>query len=202
MCMEHIRSNILLQLLIYFIAIGLGGKKSQVFFFFLSHQCAVHSPVCKIQVFHFDYVCASKLLSAGGSSVQPQASVALFCLYNCKYTVPLHQKCLGTWNPEFSLKNKKICHGTSQEVQWLGLHTSNAEGTGLIAAQGTKILRAVQQGQKYKRLGVSELLMRDCRSVIKVMAYLLFSFNETLVFFFLMLLSGVEVTKLSVKFAY
>lgn len=70
-------------------------KKTPQIFFFLSHQCAVHSPVCKIQVFHFDNVCASKLLSAGGSSVQPQASVALFCLYNCKYTVPLYQKFLG-----------------------------------------------------------------------------------------------------------
>ena len=95
-----------------------------------------------------------------------------------------------------------MCHGTSQEVQWLGLHTSNAEGTGLIAAQGTKILHAVQQGQKYKRLGVSELPMRDCRSVVKVRAYLLFLFNETSSIFFLMLLSWVEVTKLSVKFAY
>ena len=94
--MEHIISNIVLQpLRIYFIAVGFGKEKTSQVFFFLSHQCAVHSPVCKIQVFHFDYVCASKLLSAGGSSVQPQASVALFCLYNCKYTVPLYQKFLG-----------------------------------------------------------------------------------------------------------
>lgn len=85
-----------------------------------------------------------------------------------------------------------MCHGTSQEVQWLGLNTSNAEGTGLIAAQGTKIVHAGPKVQK--TFGVSELLMRDCRSVIKVMADLLFSFNETpSIFFSLVLLNWIEV---------
>ena len=81
-----------------------------------------------------------------------------------------------------------MCHGTSQEVQWLGLNTSNAEGTGLIAAQGTKIVHAGPKVQK--TFGVSELLMRDCRSVIKVMADLLFSFNET--YFFPLVVTGIN----------
>lgn len=41
-----------------------------------------------------------------------------------------------------------------------------------------------------KTFGVSEWLMRDCRSVIKVMADLLFSFNET--YFFPLVVTGIN----------
>ena len=38
--------------------------------------------------------------------------------------------------------------GTSLAVQWLGLGASPAGGTGSIPGRGTKILHAVQRGQK------------------------------------------------------
>ena len=38
--------------------------------------------------------------------------------------------------------------GTSLVVQWLGLHTSNAGGTGLISGRGTKILHVTELSQK------------------------------------------------------
>ena len=40
--------------------------------------------------------------------------------------------------------------GTSLEVQWLRLHASIAGGMGSIPGGGTKILHAVQPGQKKK----------------------------------------------------
>ena len=36
-------------------------------------------------------------------------------------------------------------------VQWLTLHTSNAEGAGSIPGQGTKIPHAVQHNQRLKK---------------------------------------------------
>ena len=49
-------------------------------------------------------------------------------------------------------KNSKIHKeehtGHSLVVQWLGLHTSTARGTGLISGQGTKVPQTVQRGQK------------------------------------------------------
>ena len=41
--------------------------------------------------------------------------------------------------------------GTSQVVQWLRLHASNAGVTGSIPGQGTKKLHAFQSGQKEKK---------------------------------------------------
>ena len=38
--------------------------------------------------------------------------------------------------------------GNSLEVQWLGLYTLTAEGSGSIPGQETKIPQAVQLGQK------------------------------------------------------
>ena len=38
--------------------------------------------------------------------------------------------------------------GDSLMVQWLGLHSFTAEGTGSIPGRGTKILQAAQRGQK------------------------------------------------------
>lgn len=55
-----------------------------------------------------------------------------------------------------------MCHGTSQEVQWLGLNTSNAEGTGLIAAQGTKIVHAGPKVQKTWGLRVADEGLQVC----------------------------------------
>ena len=45
-----------------------------------------------------------------------------------------------------TLKFKK-CRN-SLVVQWLGLHAFTAEGEGSIPGQGTKILQAMQCGQK------------------------------------------------------
>ena len=42
----------------------------------------------------------------------------------------------------------RIHFGTSLVVQWLGLHTFTAEGTGSIPGQGTKIPQAAQRSQK------------------------------------------------------
>ena len=48
---------------------------------------------------------------------------------------------------------------TSLEVQWLRVHTVNVGGAGLILGRGTKILYAVQHGQRIKKkkrdLGIS-----------------------------------------------
>ena len=38
--------------------------------------------------------------------------------------------------------------GNFLAVQWLGMHAFTAEGTGSVPGQGTKILQAVQCGQK------------------------------------------------------
>ena len=45
-----------------------------------------------------------------------------------------------------SLKFKK--EGNSLEVQWLGIHTSTAGGTGSIPGRGTKIPHAARRSQK------------------------------------------------------
>ena len=45
-------------------------------------------------------------------------------------------------------KPLELIIGTSLVVQWLGLHTSNAGGVGLIPGHGTKIQHAVWCGQK------------------------------------------------------
>ena len=41
---------------------------------------------------------------------------------------------------------------TSLPVQWLRLYTSIAVDTGLIPGQGSKILYALRQGQKKKKI--------------------------------------------------
>ena len=41
--------------------------------------------------------------------------------------------------------------GNSLAVQWLRLSTFNAEGPGFIPGLGTKILQAVQHGQRKKK---------------------------------------------------
>ena len=46
------------------------------------------------------------------------------------------------------------CQGTSLVVQWLRLHTSNAEGMGLIPGQGTKIPHATWCSQKKKKKSI------------------------------------------------
>ena len=43
--------------------------------------------------------------------------------------------------------------GISLEVQWLGLHTSTAEGMGLIPGWGAKIPQGRWQGQKKRVIG-------------------------------------------------
>ena len=48
--------------------------------------------------------------------------------------------------------------GTSLPVQWLRLRASTAGVVGLIPGQGTKILQAVQYGQKKKISSVSNQL--------------------------------------------
>ena len=45
---------------------------------------------------------------------------------------------------------KRLIRGTSLVAQWLGLHASNAESTGSILGQGTKIPHAVWHSQKIK----------------------------------------------------
>ena len=42
--------------------------------------------------------------------------------------------------------------GTSLVVQWLGLHTSTAGGTGLIPGLGSKIPQATQPKKKKKEI--------------------------------------------------
>ena len=57
-------------------------------------------------------------------------------------------------------------------VQWLRLHASTAEGTGLIPGQGTKILYSLSCGQKKKKkmnvkgrdLRVTSRLTHVCKS--------------------------------------
>ena len=50
------------------------------------------------------------------------------------------------------IEAKYITPGTSPEVQWLKLHTSTARSMGLIPSWGTKILHAMQQAEKKKRI--------------------------------------------------
>ena len=42
---------------------------------------------------------------------------------------------------------RKLC-GNSLAVQWLGLHTSTAEGPGSVPGRGSKIPQAARGGQK------------------------------------------------------
>ena len=46
---------------------------------------------------------------------------------------------------------KHTIGGMSLMVQWLGLCASTAGGVGSIPGQGTKILKAMQHGQKKKK---------------------------------------------------
>ena len=46
---------------------------------------------------------------------------------------------------------KDFNSGISLEVQWLGLHASNAGGMDLIPGQGTKILCATRYSQEKKK---------------------------------------------------
>ena len=48
-------------------------------------------------------------------------------------------------------EKKKEINGNSLAVQWLGLHTSTAGGTGSIPGWGTRTLYAVWHGQKKKK---------------------------------------------------
>ena len=50
-----------------------------------------------------------------------------------------------------SRKKKIYDFGSSLPVQWLRLHTSNAEGAGLIPGQGTQIPHASRSSQKKKK---------------------------------------------------
>ena len=50
-----------------------------------------------------------------------------------------------------SRKKKKSDFGSSLPVQWLRLHISNAEGAGLIPAQGTQIPHTSRSSQKKKK---------------------------------------------------
>ena len=52
---------------------------------------------------------------------------------------------------ELCKRTIKIFSGTSLVVQWLGLHASTSGGTDSIPGWGTKILSAVQCGQKKKK---------------------------------------------------
>ena len=52
--------------------------------------------------------------------------------------------------------------GTSLEIQWLGLHASNAETKGLIPGQETQIPHASQHGQiKKKKKDIASCLSQD-----------------------------------------
>ena len=53
---------------------------------------------------------------------------------------------------ELEIPTFKICIGTFLVVQWLRLHTSNADGVGSIPGQETKIPHAKQCGQRIKKL--------------------------------------------------
>ena len=48
------------------------------------------------------------------------------------------------------MKSKKARFETSLVAQWLRSHTATAEGSGSIPDQETKILHAMQHGQKKK----------------------------------------------------
>ena len=48
-------------------------------------------------------------------------------------------------------ESKDMTLGEFLVVQWLELHASTAGDMGLIPGQGTKILHAVQRGQKKKK---------------------------------------------------
>ena len=76
----------------------------------------------------------------------------------CESSKKLHGQCkivlflkgpwpLGTF-PWWQHHIKQLCPGTSLAVQWLELHVSTAEGTGLIPGRGTKIPYAKGHSQK------------------------------------------------------
>ena len=56
----------------------------------------------------------------------------------------------------------------SLEVQWLGLHVLTAMSTGSIPCYRTKILHALQHGQKRKKKKVMSLLVYMKQSIFLV----------------------------------
>ena len=59
------------------------------------------------------------------------------------------------------VEQEQFSSGKSLVVQWLGLHTSAAGGTGSISGQGTKIPHALRCSQK-KRAATAAKLFQSC----------------------------------------
>ena len=55
---------------------------------------------------------------------------------------------VDNWKDAVGRKPSKCVFWTSQGVQWLRLHTSNADGVSSIPGQETKILHDMQRGQR------------------------------------------------------
>ena len=78
----------------------------------------------------------------------------IFSYFLAIYTYKNHGSNWVLWNstPKQHLE-------TSLVVQWLRLHTSNAEGMGLIPGQGTKVLQATWYGPKCKTDSLANLFI-------------------------------------------
>ena len=80
--------------------------------------------------------------------------IIIIALIRLSYQVNITQCILLSWlNIYVAVQLFNIINnaGNSLVVQWLGFHTFTDEGSGLIPGWETKILQALQQGQKKKK---------------------------------------------------
>ena len=61
--------------------------------------------------------------------------------------------------------------GTSLVIQWLRLHTDNAESTGWIPGEGTKILHAFWHSQKFFYKPIDEELLKNLLRQLRLNAW-------------------------------
>ena len=87
----------------------------------------------------FPHLVSIRLLSTSVSLFLPCKLVHLYHLV--VFTVIKSKLLIFSFmNQAFSVVSKNLLTGNFLAVQWLGLHTSTAGGTGSILGQGTKIL--------------------------------------------------------------
>ena len=115
--------------------------KSVCFDHFLG-SISTRSPCMQRKIGSFSS-CPTVLLSAQPQELKRDGSENLHFLTICEMSSPGPKR----W---FVLHKLKIW-GNSLEVQWLGLSTSTAGGSGLIPGWGTKILQATQRIKKKKK---------------------------------------------------
>ena len=90
----------------------------------------------------------------------------------CERKIMLLKERVQAMRRHLRKKFKRRGGGTCLVVQWLRLHTTTAVGTGSIPGWGTKIPHAVRQGQKKKKVELSQNIYCSEDQVIQKASFL------------------------------